>query len=321
MRFFLSVQDLPSLSALREDAYRLKKNPMMHSLLGKYQTLGLVNFEQDLHTRLALQKAAHHLGMNLINIDVRREGKKIIVGNQGSYFKTESLRETAETLGAYCEMLALYAPSNWQRNNSDPYFGEEVLMNLQEYASVPLLNLESPDQKPLEALAQWLTIEEFKKKEKIKVTLAWVPHKKPVSQATANSFVSLFKQIPEVELAVSHPPNYRLHNPFLSGIKSSYQPDKALEEADFVLALNWASTKNAGKVECKDSAWQLTSEKMNLTNRAHLLHCQPSLSGLALEEGLIHRPYSLFRQQAHNRVLAAQLILKEILLAGRPSLD
>lgn len=317
MRFFLSVQDLPPLAALREEAYRLKKNPFLHTLVGKYQTLGLLSFEQDLHTQLALQKAAHHLGMHLIQIDLKREGKKIIVGHQGKYFKTESLKETAQTLGAYCEMLAVYAPINWHSKTTDPYFGEEVLMYLQEFAEVPILNLESPSHKPLEALAQWLTIEESKKKEKIKIALTWIPHPKPISQANANSFVNLFKQIPEVTLSVAHPPNYRLHEPFLSGIKSSYHPDKALEDADFVLALGWASAKNEGKVECKDAAWQLTTDKMSLTNRAGLLHCQPALSGIGLEDGLLQRPYSLFRAQAHNRVLAAQLILKEMLLAER----
>ncbi len=317
MRFFLSVRDLPPLSALREEAYRLKKNPFLHTLVGKYQTLGLLSFEQDLHTQLALQKAAQQLGMHVIQIDLRREGKKIIVGNQGNYVKTENLKETAQTIGAYCEMLAVYAPVNWHSKTKDPYFGEELLMYLQEFAEVPVINLESPSQKPLEALAQWLSVEEYKKKEKIKIALTWIPHKKPTSQANANSFVELFKQIPEVELAVAHPPNYRLLDPFLSGIKSSYHPDKALENADFVLALNWASTKNTGKAECKDPAWQLTADKMHLTQRAALLHCQPALSEMGLEEGLLQKPYSLFRAQAHNRVLAAQLILKEILLTER----
>lgn len=309
----VSVNDLPPLALVREEAYRLKKNPFLHALVGKYQTLGLLTFQEDLHTQLALQKAAHHLGMNFLKIDIRTDGKKLIVGYNGTQYKTENLREVAETIGAYCEVLALYAPAQWKTKY--PEFGEEVLLYLQDFANVPLLNMESPQQKPLEALAQWLSIEEAKKKEKIKVALTWIPSKKLHTAAQANSILQLLKQIPAINLSLTHPPNHRLTDTFATGIKSNYHQAKALEDADFVIALNWASTKNPEKIECKDINWQLTAEKMNLTQRAQLLHCQPAQEGL--EKGLLHRPYSLFKAQAFNRVLATQIILKEMLIAGR----
>ncbi len=312
---YLSVNDLPPLQLMREEAYRLKKNPFLHTLVGKYQTLGLLTFEEDLHTQLTLQKAAHHLGMNFLKIDIRIEGKKLIVGYDGTTYKTENLRETAETIGAYCEVLALYSPAQWK--SKYPEFGEEVLLYLQDFANVPLLNIESPQHKPVEALANWLTIEEAKKKEKIKVALTWIPSKQINTAAQANSLVHLLKQIPEINLSLAHPPNHRLTDTFATGIKSNYQQTKSLEDADFVIALNWSSTKNPQQIDCKDTNWQLTAEKMNLTQRAQLLHCQPAQEGLGLEKGLLHRPYSLFKAQAPNRVLATQLILKEMLVAGR----
>ncbi len=312
---YLSVSDMPPLQLLREEAYRLKKNPFLHALVGKYQTLGLLSFEEDLHTQLTLQKAAHHLGMNFLRIDIRTKGKKLIVGYNNTIHKTENLKETAQTIAAYCEILAIYAPTQWK--NKYPDFGEEVLLYLQDFANIPLLNLESPQHKPIEALAHWLTIEEAKKKEKIKVALTWIPSTQIHTTAPANSLVKFFKQIPEIHLALAHPPNHRLTDGFAAGIKSNYHPTKALEEADFVIALNWASTKNPLQIDHNDINWQLTSEKMNLTQRAQLLHCQPAQEGLGLEQGLLHRPYSLFKAQAFNRVLATQLILKEMLVAGR----
>ncbi|MDT8415517.1 MAG: acetylornithine carbamoyltransferase, partial [Flavobacteriaceae bacterium] len=63
---YLSINDINSLSAWVREAIQLKENPFAHQNLGKNKTLGMLFFNPSLRTRLSTQKAAIHLGMNVM---------------------------------------------------------------------------------------------------------------------------------------------------------------------------------------------------------------------------------------------------------------
>ena len=62
-----------------------------------------------------------------------------------------------------------------------------------------------------------------------------------------------------------------------------------------------------------DDAWQLTEEKMALTNNAKFMHCLPVRRNIVVADGVLDHPNSLVIEQANNRTYAAQAVLKTIL--------
>jgi N-succinyl-L-ornithine transcarbamylase len=54
--------------------------------------------------------------------------------------------------------------------------------------------------------------------------------------------------------------------------------------------------------------------KMSLTNKAKFMHCLPVRRNLVVADEVIDSPNSIVIQQAGNRVWAAQVVLKEMIL-------
>lgn len=74
MRRFLYPSDLGSLKAALEEAKAVKSNPYADQALGRNKTLLLLFFNSSLRTRLSSQRAAFNLGMNVIVLDVNKDG-------------------------------------------------------------------------------------------------------------------------------------------------------------------------------------------------------------------------------------------------------
>ncbi|HQP79733.1 MAG TPA: acetylornithine carbamoyltransferase, partial [Bacteroidales bacterium] len=56
------------------------------------------------------------------------------------------------------------------------------------------------------------------------------------------------------------------------------------------------------------------SRKMALTNDAYFMHCLPVRRNMIVTDDVIESPNSIVIPQAANRVVSAQVIIKELLL-------
>ncbi|HRG52470.1 MAG TPA: acetylornithine carbamoyltransferase, partial [Bacteroidia bacterium] len=74
MKFFTSVNDVKNIDALVQDAIALKNNPYAYPQLGKNKTIGLIFMNPSLRTRLSTQKAAMNFGMNVMVMNIDKEG-------------------------------------------------------------------------------------------------------------------------------------------------------------------------------------------------------------------------------------------------------
>ncbi len=92
--------------------------------------------------------------------------------------------------------------------------------------------------------------------------------------------------------------------------------EKAYENADFIYAKNWSAYQNSnyGKVLTTDTSWIVDEEKMKRTNNAYFMHCLPVRRNMVVSDSVIESEKSLVIQEAENRVVSAQTVLKEILL-------
>jgi len=314
MKQFTSVHDVQNLEELLEKALWIKKNPFYFQDSGKNKTVALIFLNSSLRTRLSMQKAAANLGMSAIVLNVAQESWswELEDGAVMNGTSVEHIKDAAAVISQYCDIAAIRCfPS---LNNQHDDYSEKVLRQFIKYCRVPVVSMESATRHPLQSFADLITIREnWTLKRKPNVVLMWAPHIKPLPQAVANSFSEWMNASP-VNFSIAHPKGYDLHKDFSQQAVIHYNQDEALKNADFVYVKNWSAYQPYGQILQVDGAdWMLTQDKMMLTNRAKIMHCLPVRRNVELSDELLDGEQSLVQQQAHNRIYAAQAVLKNIL--------
>jgi len=307
MKNFTSIHDVSNIEQLVQQTLNFKKTPLSYSDFGKGKTLGMVFFNPSLRTRMSTQKAAHNLGMSVISLNVKDgwqlefENEVIMNGD-----KAEHIKEAAAVMSQFVDVLAIRSfPSLTDREKD---YADFVLQKFIQYSSVPILSLESATRHPLQSLADLITIKEHQKNTRPKVVLTWAPHPKALPQAVANSFVEWMNFV-DVDLTITHPKGYELATEFSKNVTTEYDQNKAFTNADFIYAKNWSSYQNYGKIIFPKEDWQITSEKMALTNDGKFMHCLPVRRNVVVADSVLDNPNSLVIQQTNNRTFAAQAVL------------
>ncbi|HEV7381450.1 MAG TPA: N-acetylornithine carbamoyltransferase [Dyadobacter sp.] len=313
MKHFLSINDVTDLNQLITSGIVSKRNPFGDHELGKNKTIGLLFFNSSLRTRLSTQKAAQNLGLNVIMMNVGQDGWGLEM-EEGVIMKgdkAEHVKEAAAVIGRYCDIIGIRSFAGLQDREKD--YQEIVFEQFKKYAEVPIVNLESATRHPLQSLADCITIEEFRVKERPKVVLTWLPHFKALPQAVANSFCEWMNPM-NVELVITHPEGYDLAPEFVGKGQVIYDQNKALEGADFVYGKNWSSFNQYGQVLNSDPSWMITEQKMSLTDNGKFMHCLPLRRNMKVADEVLDGPRSLVIEQAANREWSAQAALREILI-------
>lgn len=314
MRTYTNVKDLGNLNEAVKEALEIKKNRYAYKHLGENKTLLMVFFNSSLRTRLSTQKAGMNLGMNTIVLDINQGAWKLET-ERGIIMdgdKTEHLLEAIPVMGCYCDIIGVRVFAQFENKQDD--CEEKILNQFIKYSGKPVFSMEAATGHPLQAFADLITIEEYKKTHRPKVVLTWAPHPKALPQAVPNSFADFMNEA-DVDFVITHPEGYELDPKFVRGAKVEYDQDKALAGADFVYAKNWAAfaDSNYGKILSKDRSWTVSTEKMALTNNAYFMHCLPVRRNMIVTDEVIESPQSIVIQEAANREISAQTVIKRIL--------
>ena len=309
MKHYTSINDIDDINSWIADAKKIKAHPLKHIELGKNKTLGLLFFNSSLRTRLSTQKAALNLGMNPIVMNVSGDAWGIEFGD-GTVMNgktAEHIKEAAAVVSQYCDIIAVRAFPTLTDKAKDE--SEHVLKSFVQYASVPIVNMESSTGHPLQGLTDALTISENAKAAKPKVVLSWAPHIKALPHAVANSFVQAMQKM-DVEFVIANPEGYNL-NPEITGDTPIYHnQEEAFKDADFIYTKSWSSYVDYGKVLSTNPNWMITKDKIA---DAKFMHCLPVRRNVVVEDAVLDSDSSLVIEQANNRTYAAQLVLKKIL--------
>lgn len=314
MRTYTNVKDLGDLSQAVKEALEVKKDRYAYKHLGENKTLLMVFFNSSLRTRLSTQKAGMNLGMNTMVLDVNQGAWKLET-ERGVIMdgdKSEHLLEAIPVMGSYCDIIGVRAFANFENKEDD--YQEKILNQFIKYSGKPVFSMEGATSHPLQAFADLITIEEYKKTARPKVVLTWAPHPKALPQAVPNSFADFMNEA-DVDFVITHPEGYELDEKFVRGAKIEYDQDKALEGADFVYAKNWAAyaDPNYGQILSKDMSWTVSKEKMALTNNAYFMHCLPVRRNMIVTDDVIESPQSIVIPEAANREISAQTVIKRML--------
>jgi N-succinyl-L-ornithine transcarbamylase len=312
MKNFTSINDIDNIQAWIKEAKALKENPLKYLHLGKHKTIGLLFFNSSLRTRLSTQRAALNLGMHPIVMNVSGDtwGIEFDDGTIMNGSSAEHIKEAAAVLSMYCDIIAVRSFPGLTDKVKDE--SEYVINAFINYATVPVLNMESATQHPLQGLTDAMTISEYATKRRAKVVLSWAPHIKPLPHAVPNSFIQVMHKM-DVEFIITHPEGYDLNKNITGDTPICYNQEEAFKNADFVYAKNWSSYNDYGKVINTDSYWMITKDKLG---KAKFLHCLPVRRNLVVEDAVLDSDSSLVLQQSNNRTFAAQLVLKKLLENG-----
>ena len=161
MKHYTSIHDIDNIHSWIKEAKDLKANPLQQINLGKNKTLGLLFFNSSLRTRLSTQKAALNLGMDPIVMNVSGDAWGIEFGD-GTVMDgntAEHIKEAAAVVSQYCDIIAVRAFPTLTDKAKDE--SEQILKSFMKYASVPIVNMESATEHPLQALADAITISEY----------------------------------------------------------------------------------------------------------------------------------------------------------------
>lgn len=313
MTNFISATDAHDIAALAEKALQLRAHPFAHASLGRNKMLGLIFLNPSLRTRLSTQKAAANLGLNVMTMNIDKEGwaLEFTDGAVMNGTTVEHIKDAAAVLGSYCDIIGIRCFASLQDRKAD--YEEALLNSLIRHSRVPVVNLESATLHPLQSLADLMTIRDnWQETRRPKVVLTWAPHVKALPQAVANSFAQWMNKA-EVSLTIAHPEGMALRTEYSGNANIVYHQEEALADADFIYVKNWSAYEAYGKVLTGHDDWMLTERKLTIAPNAKIMHCLPVRRNVELSDELLDGSRSLVQQQAANRVFAAQAVLKEIL--------
>lgn len=314
MRTYTTAKDLGNLEQAVQEALSIKRNRFAFKHLGENKTCLMVFFNNSLRTRLSTQKAAMNLGMNTIVLDVNQGAWKLET-ERGVIMdgdKSEHLLEAIPVMGQFCDIIGVRSFARFESKKFD--YEETILNQFIKYSGRPVFSMESATVHPLQAFADLITIEEYKKTKRPKVVMTWAPHPKALPQAVPNSFADFMNEA-DVDFVIAQPKGYELDEKFVRNAKVTYNQDEALEGADFVYAKNWSAYKdpNYGQILSKDMSWTVDAKKMALTNNAYFMHCLPVRRNMIVTDDVIESAQSLVIPEAGNREISAQVVIKRML--------
>jgi N-succinyl-L-ornithine transcarbamylase len=312
MKLFSSVNDVTNINELVAEGLKLKQSPYAFQDLGKNKTIGLVFLNPSLRTRLSTQKAALNLGMNVIVLNMDKEGWALEL-QDGAIMNgstVEHIKEAAAVMGQYADIIGIRSFPGLKDRDED--YSESIFNKFVKYCGVPVVSLESATRHPLQSLADLITIEELKTKPRPKVVLTWAPHVKALPQAVPNSFAEWMCKA-DVDFVITYPKGYELNTNFTNGATITDNQDEALKDADFIYVKNWSAYEPYGQVLPGNEGWMLTLDKLKPTNEAKVMHCLPVRRNVELSDEVLDSDSSVVIHEAGNRVWAAQAVLKEML--------
>src|SRR3989338_3343454 len=299
-RDFLAIGDLTAeeLHFLLSTSIKLKKKGSSLALKGK--TIALLFEKPSLRTRVSFDVAMQNLGGHSGYLAQAEVGLN----------KRESAADIARTLGRYVDGIVLRT------------FAQKTLVDLAEYADVPVINALSDEEHPCQALGDLLTIREHKGKIK-GVRIAFVGDGHNVASSLAEGSVMC-----GADFAIASPREHQLPKSVVARIKASAGKSggsfsagdsikKAVRNADVVYTDVWTSMGQTESESRKKefAGYSVTKKLMSLAKQdAIFMHALPAHRGEEVEGDVIDGPQSVVFDQAENRLHAQRALL--LLLLG-----
>lgn len=303
MKHFLSIADLSpdELHNLLDLALSLKEEWQNggNTPLLKGKSLALVFQKPSLRTRVSFEMSMVHLGGYALYLSP----SEIKMGGR------ESVSDVARVLSGYVDGIMARV------------FDHDHILQLAEHGSVPIVNGLSDYNHPAQALADFFTILEAKKRlEGLK--MAYVGDSNNVTRSLLFTAMKV-----GMHFSVASPPNYTLTEEDYAlakqfstagaSIEIYEEPNKAVVDADIIYTDVWTSMGQEEETAVRLKIfppYQIDQQLVNLAKPDCLvMHCLPAHRGEEITDEVADGPNSILFPQAENRMHAQKAILAKLM--------
>jgi len=331
-RSLLSLDDLSDaeLERLLATAARMRARDHGRPLEGV--TVALVFLNPSLRTRTAAEAALAELGGHAVVLAPGTDAWKLEF-RRGAVMDGEAVEHVRDALGSLSRMVrgigvrTFAALRDWEEDRAEP-----VLRAFREASTVPLFNLESAQDHPLQSLADLLTLREALGGDLRgrRLTLTWAPHPKPLPMAVPHAVLRMASRA-GMRIAVACPPKFEPDARFLRQVGDAARERggevrvfadqrEAVRGAEAVYAKAWGSPAFYGRWEeekplrARHRDWTVTASLLGAAAPgARFLHCLPVRRNVVAADDVIEGPGSLVMEQAGNRLLVQKAVFLETL--------
>jgi len=250
------------------------------------RTVAMVFEKQSLRTRVSFESAIRELGGHAIHL-----GKgDIAMGTR------EPIKDVAQNLSRWCNLIV--ARLYWQKH----------LVELAEYADVPVINALTEWEHPCQALADMQTIQECFGEDKVKIT--YVGDGNNVARSLGKLATRL-----GYPFTICGPENFRLEP--IDGITQTTNLEEGLAKAHVIYTDVWVSMGDEHEQDHRLKVfepYQVNTKVMKMAAKdAIFLHCLPARRGFEVTTEVIDGPQSKVVDQAENRFHAQKALMQKVL--------
>lgn len=302
MKSFLSIRDcsFDELSELLDLSHSLKKlyKSGKRDLCLSGKVLAMLFEKTSLRTRVSFQVAMNDLGGFAMNMKPDDIG---VIGQR------EPARDMARVLSRYVDGIMART------------FSHETIIELDRWASVPVINALSDWSHPCQAMADIMTIQEHCGKLS-GLKLAYIGDGNNVARSLAFVCAKF-----NMKFVCASPRRYELDadtinvaNGMQPGCASqNNDPVAAVKDADVIYTDTWVSMGQEKEKAQRIKDFQGFAVDENLMAHApknvKVMHCLPAYRGFEISDGVAESPNSVIFDEAENRLHFQRALLKYLM--------
>lgn len=290
------------ITALLDLADYLKKERKMGNSVEplKGKTLGMIFEKSSTRTRVSFEAGMYQLGGTGI----------FLSSNDLQIGRGEPIPDTAQVLSGYLDGMMIRT------------YSHEMVEELAEYASIPVINGLTDLYHPCQVLADLQTIREVKGTLQ-DVKLAYIGDGNNMAHS-----LMIGAAVMGMEMTVASPKGYepeeaviekakRLAEKSGASITILEDPKEAVLQADVVYTDVWASMGQEEEQllrEQKFKGYQVNQELLDVAQEdVRFMHCLPAHRGEEVAEEVIDGPHSVVFEEAENRLHAQKALLTALM--------
>lgn len=299
---FLSVRDMSTKEILETFslARKMKANRMKFAKALQGKTLALIFEKPSLRTRTSFDVGIQQLG----GFSLYLSPAEISLG------KRESVHDVAKNLERMVQGIMIRT------------FAHQIVIDMAMHASIPVINGLTDYSHPCQAMADYLTIQEKKKKLK-GLKLCYVGDGNNVAHSLMFAGARL-----GVSVTIACPPGYE-PNPSATQqaigdakatgarIEVVQDPVEGVRNADVVYTDVWASMGQEAEAEARKKIFLPYQVNRGLMSKAKkdaiFMHCLPAHRGDEVTDEVIDSPQSVVFDEAENRLHVQKAIMYQLM--------
>ena len=301
-RNFLSIKSFSpeEIRYLLDLATEMKSHPSAHAGALRGKALALILEKPSLRTRVSFDVGIHQLGgfaLYLSNAEIKLGQRESI------YDVVKNLERMVQAI-----MIRTYA--------------HETIEQMAEYSSIPIINGLTDFSHPCQAMADYLTMLEFKGDVK-GLKIAFVGDGNNVCHSLMFAGAQLGAHVRVATPSGYEPKSDAVQWAFECCQKTggtcnlTNDPVEAVTDADIIYTDVWASMGQEAEAEKRRKVFVPFQVNSRLFRHARFdalfMHCLPAHRGEEVTDEVMHSAHSVVYQQAENRLHAQKAILLELM--------